>query len=80
MLRHILANNLVIAEREARRIFADFLKLLLVACFLGFHDQIAHAQLLDERHHLLLRSRADRKHRHHRRDAENHSEHRQQGT
>ena len=79
-VRDILPDDLIIPERKARRNFPDFLKLLVVARFLGFYDQVAHAQLLDERHHLLLRSRADRKHCDHRRDTENHSEHGQQRT
>ncbi len=78
--RHILPNNLVVAERQARRVFPDLLKFLAVARFLGFHNQVAHAQLLNERHHLLLRACADREHRHHRRHAENHSQHGQQGA
>src|SRR5262249_53598582 len=43
-----------------------------------FDDQVAHAELLDERHHLLLRAGADRQHRHDGRDAEDHPEHREQ--
>ena len=41
-------------------------------------DQVADAELLDERHHLLLRAGADRQHRDDRRHAEDHPEHRQQ--
>ena len=41
-------------------------------------EDVAHAELFDEGHHLLLRSGSDRKHRHHGRHAENHSQHGQQ--
>ena len=47
--------------------------------FLSFYDQVPHAQLFDERHHLLLRPGADRKHGDHSRDAENHPQHGGQG-
>ena len=57
---------------------ADLLQRLVVRGFARFDDQVAHAELLDEGHDLLLRAGADRQHRDDRRDAEDHPHHRQQ--
>src|SRR6266403_4470337 len=51
---NILSNDLIVAERQARRILPDFLQLLPIVGFLGFHDEIANAKLFDERHYFLL--------------------------
>src|SRR6266566_379877 len=50
----ILANDLIIGERESWRVFPYFLQLLVVVSFLGLNDNVADTQLLDERHHFLL--------------------------
>ena len=50
----------------------------LVGRLARLDDQVADAELLDERHHFLLRAGADREHRDDRRHAEDHPEHRQQ--
>ena len=54
------------------------LQRLVVGRLARLDDQVAHAELLDERHDLLLRAGADRQHRDHRRHAEDHPQHRQQ--
>ena len=54
------------------------LERLLVGRRPRLDDQVADAHRLDHRHHLLLRAGADREHRHHRGDAEDHAEHGQQ--
>ena len=48
--------------------------------FLGLDDQIAHAELLNEGHNLLLRSGTDGKHGDYRGHAKNHAQHGEQGT
>src|SRR5712692_1110489 len=48
--------------------------------FLGLHDQVAHAELLDEGHNLLLRSCTDGKHGDYRGNAKNHAQHGKQRT
>ena len=55
------------------RQLADLLQRLAVARLARLDDQVADAELLDERHHLLLRAGADRQHRDDRRDAEDHA-------
>ena len=64
-------------DRPGREL-AHLLQRLVVGRLARFDDQVAHAELLDERHHFLLRAGADRQHRDDRRDAEDHAEHRQQ--
>ncbi len=54
---------------------ADFVQGLVACGFLCLHDQIAHTELLDERHDFLLRAGADRKHGDHGGNSENHSQH-----
>src|SRR5436853_48416 len=44
----ILANDLIIGERESWRVFPYFLQLLVVVSFLGLNDNVADTQLLDE--------------------------------
>src|SRR5262249_24927094 len=67
-----------ILEREARRQLPHFLQRLAVGRLARLDDQVAHAELLDERHHFLLRAGADREHGDHGRHAEDHAQHREQ--
>ena len=67
-----------VLERQARRQLPDLLQRLPIGRLARLDDDVAHAQLLDERNHLLPRAGADRQHRHDRRHAEDHAEHRQQ--
>ena len=62
------------------RYLADLLQRLRIRRLARFDDQVPDAELLDERHHFLLRAGADRQHRDDRRHAEDHPEHRQQRT
>ena len=66
------------ARRQPRRDLPQPLERLLVRRRPRFDDQVADAHRLDHRHHLLLRAGADRQHRDHRGDAEDHAEHGQQ--
>src|SRR6266403_5413713 len=77
---NILSNDLIVAERQARRILPDFLQLLPIVGFLGFHDEIANAKLFDERHHFLLGAGSDGEHGHHGGHAKNHSQHSEERT
>ena len=67
-----------VLEREAGRLLPHLLEGLELGRLARFDDQIAHAEIFDERHHLLLRAGADRQHRDDRGHAEDHAEHRQQ--
>ena len=67
-----------VLEGQSRRDAAHFLKGLIVLRLARLDDEIAHPEILDERHHLLLRTGADGQHGHDGRDAEDHAEHRQQ--
>jgi hypothetical protein len=63
---------------ETGRDLANFLMRLPIGGFPGFHDQVSHTQLLDERHYLLPGSSANRKHGDNCRDSENHAQHGEQ--
>ena len=65
-------------KRQAGRELPDLLQRLIVGRLARLDDQVADAELLDERHHLLLRAGADRQHRDDRGHAEDHAEHRQE--
>ena len=65
-------------KRQPGRQLAHLLQRLVVGRLARLDDQVAHAELLDERHHLLLRAGADRQHGDDGRHAEDHAEHRQQ--
>src|SRR6266851_3059732 len=77
---NILSNDLIVVERQARRIYPYFLQFLIIVRFLGLHDEIANAELFDESHDLLLRSSSNGEHRHNRCHAKNHAQHGQEGT
>ena len=53
-------NHAEVLEAQALRELADLLQRLLVRCLARLDDQIAYAELLDERHDLLLGAGADR--------------------
>ena len=72
------ADGAQVLEGETGRDLAQLLKRLLVGRLARLDDQVAHAEVLDERHHLLLRAGANRQHRDHGGDAEDHAEHGQQ--
>src|SRR5207245_11390172 len=79
-VQNILSNHLLIVESQAGRVFPNLLQLLPIVGFLGLHDEIANAKLLDEGHDFLLCSRADGKHGDDGGDAKNHAQHGQQRT
>ena len=56
----------------------DLLECLGIDRLARLHDDVPHAELLDEGHHLLLRTGTDRQHRDDGGDAEDHAEHRQE--
>src|SRR5260370_11969299 len=58
-IRNILSNDLIVAERQTWRVFPHFSQFLPIVGFLGFHDEVANAQLFDDGHDFLLRSRSD---------------------
>ena len=69
-----------VAEGQARRDLPHFPKVLPGCGLFRLHDQVAHSELLDEGHHLLLGPGSDRQHGDHRRHAEDHTQHGQQGA
>src|SRR2546428_7010788 len=75
----ICADHAIVLKGQPGRELANLLVRLPFEGFLSFYDQVPHAQLFDERHHLLLRPGADRKHRDHGCDTENHPQHGEQG-
>ena len=68
----------VVLKGEAGRRAPHLAECLRLGRLARLDDDVAYTQLLDERHHLLLRTRADRQHRDDGRDAEDHAEHREQ--
>ena len=78
--RDARADAAQVALGQAGRGLPRLLERLEVGGFPCLDDDVAHAELLDERQHLLLRAGADRHHRDDRRDAEDHPEHREQGA
>ena len=61
--RHVGLHEAHVVEREARRDRAHLVQRLPVGGLTRLDDQVAHAEVLDERHDLLLRAGADREHR-----------------
>ena len=78
--RSVGADGAQVLKGEAGGSLADFLLRLPIGGFLGLHNQIAHAELLDEGHHLLLGAGPDGEHGDHRRHAEDHAEHGQKSA
>ena len=75
---HRRADDAVVLERQPWRRAPHLSERLRIGRLARLDDDVAHAELLDERHHLLLRAGANRQHRDDGRDAEDHAEHRQQ--
>ncbi len=77
---YILSNDLVIAQGQAGRGLPHLLQLLPIGGFLGFDNEVADAELLDEGHDFLLGARSDGEHSHNRGNAKDHTQHGQEGT
>ncbi len=71
-------DHAIVPEGQARRELPHLLHDLIVGRLARLDDQVAHAELLDERHDFLLRAGADREHRDDRRHAEDHPHHREE--
>src|SRR5207245_4626030 len=52
-------DNAIVLKRQSRRGPTDFVVGVVIGRFLRFDDEVAHAELLDEGHHFLLRPGTD---------------------
>ena len=70
----------IVLQCKSGRGLARLAQIDAVGGFLGFHNQVAYAHLLDERHHFLASAGADGHHGNYRCHAEDHAQHGEQGA